>query len=240
MAELEQKEIVLDDNPGFDEEAHNQEMIDKVKNLENPGEDDGDPELPSEADLEEDGESGEEGESDEAGEEEALDALEDAGLDIDALRAEYEETGELSEDAYEALEAAGIPRETVDIYLDGVSAQVELLQMKAFNIVGGEENYQNLMKWAGDNLSEDEIEAFNETVSGNNFAQFQLAVQGLKAQYDAAYGSSEDNISGKPSATKDVYGSTAEMMEDMKDPRYQTDPAFQAKVASKLQRSGIL
>lgn len=259
MATPESERLILNDMPGFDEEAHNREMIEKARSLEAATGDPSEPLLPSEADLEPEeeeeyeGEAEDESEDDDESEYEDEDEseyededdtdieeeLEAGGLDIDALRAEFEETGELSEDAYEALENAGIPRETVDIYLDGISAQVELLQMKAYDIVGGEKQYQNLMNWASDNLSQDEIDTFNEVVGGNNFGQFKLAVQGLKARFDSAYGSGEDNLGGKPTSKADVYESTAQLMEDMRDPRYKTDTAFQKKVVQKLRRSNL-
>lgn len=251
----ETKEVHLEDN--FDEAAHNKKMQAVVKNLEE-GNGYKDPEEITEESDEQDDETSalsdyeklkaeydellalmEEHESQDDGDS-VEEVIDEAGLDMDSLKAEFEETGGLSEDSYEALEAAGIPRETVDVYLEGISAQIELMQLKAYELAGGEQGYKSLMQWAEKALTQDEIAAFNQTVETNDFRQFSLAVKGLQARYQANYGSYEDNLSGSQTAVADRYNSTAEVMKDMADPRYETDTAFQQKVAAKLQRSNVL
>lgn len=172
---------------------------------------------------------------------EAEKAIDNAGLNYDAFAQEYSENGELSQDAYDALEAAGIPKHLVDNYIAGLEAQQTMLQADVYQTVGGEEAYNDMIQWAGDNLDDASIDAFNATLEGGNPAQIKLAIAGLRAQYAEVNGREPSRtISGAPSVGSGVYESTAEMMKDMADPRYKEDAAFRQRVQEKLGRSNIL
>lgn len=172
---------------------------------------------------------------------EAEQAIDNAGLNYDAFAQEYAENGALSEDAYAALEAAGIPKNLVDNYIAGLEAQQTMLQSEVYQTVGGEEVYNEMISWAGENLDDASIDAFNATLEGGNPAQIKLAIAGLRAQYTEANGREPSRtLSGTASAGSGVYESTAEMMKDMADPRYKEDAAFRQRVQEKLGRSNIL
>lgn len=240
----------------FNEEQHNQEMIQKVEDLENEvnptteeqeddtstDEDEETGEEATEEESSEDESSDDQEESDEeqSDDEAADEAVEEAGLNMEDLQAEYDENGQLSPESYLALERAGIPRSTVDNYISGLEAQAELIEMKAYDAVGGKDNYQAITQWASDNLNEDEISAFNESLSNPTGAQFKLALEGLQARYVAANGSMTDNLGGQGRGTVDVFESLDQVRVAMSDPRYATDTAYQRQVAAKLQRSKII
>lgn len=176
--------------------------------------------------------------------EEATEAAEqvitEAGLDFDALSSEYWENGGLSEESYEALQGAGIPRELVDQYANGQEALLESTRQQVYGSVGGEDSYEAMLGWASDNLEEGEIDAFNTAVNSGDMNQTMMAVQGLQARYsaDATFEPSR-TVEGQPVSGGSSYRSVAEMMQDMNDPRYQNDPAFRADVEQKLSRSNI-
>ena len=68
----------------------------------------------------------------------------------------------------------------------------------------------------------------------------QLAVAGLKAEYDSANGYEGRMLSGKPPRTSgDVYRSQAELVAAMSDRRYDDDPAYRQDVIEKLDRSDL-
>src|SRR5690606_9158202 len=110
--------------------------------------------------------------------EEAKESLQTLNLDFDEFSKELSETGELSEASYERLEKAGIPREVVDTYLDGLRALAQQQFQEIYNIVGGEENYRAMIEWASENLTDDEREAFNATIN-SGLSQAKLAVEAL-------------------------------------------------------------
>lgn len=156
-------------------------------------------------------------------------------LDFSEYAEEFRKTGALSDESFEALEKKGFSRDTVETYLDGVQARVSRLQSSAFDVVGGKENYQTISEWAGSNLSDDELEAYNAAVASGNPAQIKLAVSGLKSRYQAETGSESTLIGGRGGPTAPAgYQSRAELKRDMGDDKYHTDPAFRAQVEAKL------
>ena len=69
----------------------------------------------------------------------------------------------------------------------------------------------------------------------------QLAVNGLKAQYEQANGYEGKMYTGKaPQTTGDIFRSQAELVAAMSDRRYDNDPAYRQDVIAKLERSNNL
>ena len=107
------------------------------------------------------------------------------------------------------------------------------------NSVGGENQYQKLMQWAGTNLPENEVNAFDGLINTGNVDAIQLGVQALKSKYDEANGYEGRMLTGKAATTADVFRSQAQLVAAMSDPRYDTDPAYRQDVVAKLERSDI-
>ena len=109
------------------------------------------------------------------------------------------------------------------------------------NFAGGEQAYQQMVDWAGSNLSDEAIAAFDNIVGTGNVDAIKLAVNGLKSQYQEANGYEGRMLQGKsPATTKDVYRSQAELVAAMSDRRYDNDPAYRQDVIEKLSRSDNL
>ena len=109
------------------------------------------------------------------------------------------------------------------------------------NSVGGEKSYSDIVNWAGDNLPESDINAFDEIVNTGSIEAIKLAVSGLKAQYENANGYEGEMYSGKaPKTNQDVFRSQAELVAAMNDRRYDQDPAYRQDVIAKLERSDNL
>jgi hypothetical protein len=162
----------------------------------------------------------------------------------------YANDGKLSEDTIEKFSSMS-SKDLVSAYMDIVKnnpqdqaapaqdiADADINKIK--NGVGGEKQYDNMIRWADQNLDKQASEAFDNVVSTGNVQMIQLAVAGLKAQYDEANGYEGRMLSGKaPLKSGDVYRSQPELVAAMSDPRYDTDPAYRRDVMEKLDRSDM-
>ena len=129
------------------------------------------------------------------------------------------------------LEKAGTPQTP-----QATSADIEQIQES----VGGNEEYQNMIQWAGQNLSEQEVAMYDAVMDrGDPLAMF-FAAQALNARYQDAVGYDGEMLTGNaPRNSGDAFRSQAELVAAMSDPRYDKDPAYRADVADKLERSNI-
>jgi len=108
------------------------------------------------------------------------------------------------------------------------------------NSAGGEKAYANIVNWAKTNLPQDQIQAFDEVVNTGSVQAIQLAVSGLKSQYDNANGVEGRMVTGKTAPNNgDVFRSQAELVRAMNDARYDSDPAYRQDVIEKLDRSDL-
>ena len=108
------------------------------------------------------------------------------------------------------------------------------------NSAGGDKAYANIVNWAKTNLPQDQINAFDEVVNTGSVQAIQLAVSGLKAEYDNANGVEGRMVTGKTAPNNgDVFRSQAELVRAMSDARYDNDPAYRQDVIEKLDRSNL-
>ena len=108
------------------------------------------------------------------------------------------------------------------------------------NAAGGEAAYSNIINWAKSNLQAEQINAFDEVVNSGSVQAINLAVAGLKAQYDNANGVEGRMVTGKaPTNSGDVFRSQQELVAAMNDVRYDRDPAYRQDVIEKLDRSNL-
>ena len=107
-------------------------------------------------------------------------------------------------------------------------------------LVGGTDNYNNMMSWANQNVPEQEINMYDAVMElGNPLAAY-FAVQSLALKYQDAAGKDGRMVTGKaPKQTTDQFKSQAEMVKAMEDPRYNDDPAYREAILEKLERSNI-
>ena len=115
-----------------------------------------------------------------ANEETPSDNIDSSGA-VGKATLEFEEKGELSEETFAELEKAGLPKEYVESYIAGQQALVERNALDLYNSIGGEEEYDGMIQWAGESLSEGEVETFNELVVNGTPEQQRLAIKGLHA-----------------------------------------------------------
>lgn len=198
--------------------------------------------LKAQADAEAALRAAQQGKDNEAGDEDN-DPVEDAASDsaVAAAQAYYDQNGELGDEHYAALEAAGLDRNTVDAYIAGQEALVANLQSSAYSAFGGsEESYRDAQTWARNNLSDDEIAALDVQLSSDNPAIVKQGAAALAARYaqDADITPTKQIVGeGRNAESGSYFKSSKEMQTAMADPRYKNDAAFRQEVADKIARA---
>ena len=108
-----------------------------------------------------------------------------------------------------------------------------------YNSAGGEAEYNRLTAWAADNVSESKLEAFNDIIDRGNATAIQIAVAGLRSEYEAQEGYEGRMLQGRAAAPTSGFRSQSEVVQAMSDPRYDSDPAYRQDVYDKLERSNV-
>ena len=172
--------------------------------------------------------------------------LEEVGIDAQDITQRFTDTGEISEDDYSKLGEAGFSKQVVDTYLDGlrgVGEGDEIPTQQIQNIkdsVGGDQAYEQMADWCQQNLSEQEIKAFDKITETADAPVIQLAVEGLYSRYQNAMGVEPDLVTGRPAASgPNPYRSTEEVKAAMSDPRYGKDVTYTENVYSRLDNSNV-
>lgn len=170
-------------------------------------------------------------------------APQSTAIDMEALTNEYRQNGSLSEDSMKLLENNGISREMTNQYIAGQLALAQQVGNSVKATVGGNEAYSEMTEWAKANYTEQQIASYDQAVNSGDINLATMAAKGLMADYQAANGSEGQTYGGErtagPGDVTDTYTSNAQLTADMKDPRYETDLAFQKAVADKLARSNL-
>ena len=108
------------------------------------------------------------------------------------------------------------------------------------NIAGGEQEYDDMLRWATSNLNKQEVDMFDAVMEkGDPLAAF-FAVRSLAYRYEDSKGVDGRMLTGTaPKETGSVFRSQAEVVKAMSDPRYERDPAYRQDIMKKLERSDV-
>jgi hypothetical protein len=174
-----------------------------------------------------------------AGKYENAQELERAYLELQSkLGQDQEEEESESEEEPEAEEVEEFEDEEVEEEetYEITDQDIEALQ----NVVGGSEQYGEIIDWAKDNLSEQEISMYDHVMESNDPIAMFFAIRALGNSYENAVGVDGELLTGTASSTpQNVFRSQAEVVEAMSDPRYDNDPAYRQDVFEKLERSPV-
>ena len=150
------------------------------------------------------------------------------------------------EDLYEqaSSEKGEISKEMIS-KLDGMSKQdiiqnflQDVTELKG--LVGGDQNYSNMLQWAQTNLTEQEIGMFDAVMGSGDVNAAFFAVNSLASRYNDRVGYDGKMLTGNaPKGSQDTYRSQAEMVAAMSDPKYDKDPAYRRDVMEKVARSDM-
>ena len=163
----------------------------------------------------------------------------------------FENEGAISEETMERFKEMS-SSELVEAYMairdrnpdiDGGGYSEDLTDAEmnqVYNSAGGEAEYNNLTSWAAQNLDESKMDAFNDIIDRGNATSIQIAVAGLRAEYEAQEGYEGRMLTGKAAKSSgDIFRSQAEVVQAMNDPKYDRDPAYRQDVYDKLERSNL-
>lgn len=170
---------------------------------------------------------------------------EEAPSIIDEL-IESARTGEFTEEGLQAFDEM-TPQEKADL-LHAIAqenkqeeraelGEQDIQSMK--NLVGGEEQYTQLIRWASENLNQNEIEIYDSVMDRGDPAAIYFAIQALNYRYQDSVGTEGRLLTGKAAQVSDVFRSQAEVVRAMNDPRYESDPAYRQDIFNKLERSNL-
>ena len=188
-------------------------------------------------------------EADEAPTDEATEEEEPADETVDymfELNKEFEEKGQLSEEAIDKLSAMDT-KDLIASYMkyqakSSEQARAGLQNQEAINAiknsVGGDEAYGEMINWAAENLPPEEINDYNSITNSGNATAIKFAVESLANRYRNSEGYEAPLVTGrKADSSVKPYRSQAELARDIGNPLYSTDPAFRQDVEDRLARS---
>ena len=161
----------------------------------------------------------------------------------------YENDGSLSQETMEAFGEMS-SQELVQAFMDIQKANPDFQNADSpdltdaemnsiYNSAGGEAEYNRLTQWASENISEDKMDAFNSVINNGEALAIQMAVAGLRSEYENQEGYEGRMLTGKAARSLDAFRSQAEVVAAMSDPRYDRDEAYRQDVYEKLERSNV-
>ena len=132
----------------------------------------------------------------------------------------------------------------VEQFIAGQQARTVAIRNEILQSVGGEEKYTEIVNWAKNNLSDNEIASYNKAMNTNDKGIIDLAVNGLKAKFIDANGQAPKLVTGKSPSSANTsslqpFKSMQQYIEAMKDPRYQKDGVYRDEVYKRLNVSNL-
>ena len=169
---------------------------------------------------------------------------------MDASDEYYANDGQLSAETmqkFSEMSSADLVNAYVAMYENGDVAQAagdspdltDAEMNSVYNSVGGEAEYGRLTGWAAENLDNRALDAFNSIIDQGNPMAIQIAVAGLRSEYEQQEGYEGRMLTGKAARAQDAFRSQAEVVQAMNDPRYDQDPAYRQDIYDKLERSNV-
>jgi len=164
-------------------------------------------------------------------------SLEKAYLELQSKLGEPRNEVQTTEDEGEPAEQE--PEEEVTEEPDS-DQLTEAQANQLFEMVGGEKAYKSMIQWAGQNLSQEEIQMYDNVMASGNPSSIYFAVQALANKYGEATGSDGQLLTGKGTANQTQgFRSQQELVQAMSDPRYDRDPAYRQEVMQKRENSDV-
>lgn len=158
------------------------------------------------------------------------------GVDLNQAVREYNATGALSNKTIAELVSAGYPEEVIETFLEGRQALEERFTDAVYKAAGGEQEYQQIIAWAKNNLPQKTLESYNRAIDNNNLEALTLMLEGIKAKRSAKMGTRNPSIlgSGANKPRTQGFSSKEEVIKAFSDPRYGRDPAYMREMEMKM------
>ena len=165
------------------------------------------------------------------------DKLTESGFDYKALEQEYiDNNGELLQETREKLNKQGFSNEFIDDFINGKKALYEQEINELAEVIGGRKVYDEVINFASQNLEPEVINSINQ-IRDKNILKLLLPV--LKTKMEEKEGTPPElTLQGNGGSQNiELFESQQQMFEAIRDPRYKTDPAYQAKVTKRIRAS---
>lgn len=94
--------------------------------------------------------------------------------------------GRLSDASYAELAKKGLSRDLVDQFIQGQQAASERFFGEVYEFVGGKARYDEMMRWASANLSEEEKASYNEMLGSNKTTTIKAGLTALFNAFEKA------------------------------------------------------
>lgn len=178
----------------------------------------------------------------------------EAGISVDALAEEFtSNNGQWSEETTAKLVSAveklldtdsEEAAQLVQDFAEGKRAQAKLVAIDLYSVIGGEQEYPAIQKWAQANLSAEDIAAHDRAIQNaqkaNDLEGMKDALRLLKSKYDSHVGTARTVVEsdGAPSSNEPPIMSVQELATIKASPEYKADPNYRARVSARL-RAGM-
>ena len=169
-------------------------------------------------------------------------SLEQAYLELQKKLGEPKENvrNKEGDEEAEAGEEVETSEETSEEEASSQETLTEAQAQELFKMVGGEKAYQSMINWAGQNLSQEEIQMYDAVMGRGDPNAIFFAVQALSNKYTDAVGNDGQLLTGRSTTeATNVFRSQAELVQAMNDPRYDSDPAYRQDVMRRLDNSNL-
>lgn len=153
---------------------------------------------------------------------------------------EYNKDGSISEDSYTALAKQGLSKSVVDNYIAGQVAITAQAVSNAQSVVGGEEQYNELIGWAVDNLSDTQKADFNSKVMSGNADEAKEAIEYLQYKRGGAQPQEARRVNGQAidnSSGVKIFNDVGELRVAHANPLYGSDRVYTEAIDARYLKS---
>lgn len=184
---------------------------------------------------------------------EAVDALEEKGIDMADLMWKADNGDDISEHYDSLAEVFNVPRQVVENYVSkaqGAEAEApgltdaDVSEIK--NQFGGDQGFNDLSSWAASNLPEDELASYNTVVDSGNRQAIEWALRAISARRQAPDAVVEPKLLGGGAASPPQRFESKQQVLDAMNKRndrgqrlYDVDEAYREKVVQLIARSDV-
>lgn len=169
-----------------------------------------------------------------------------SGFDLSSYNDEYVTTGDVTAENRAKI-ADGLKNVLGDDALAIVNQYIDAQKIvhtnqrnDFYNAAGGEDNYNRMLEFARETMTDVERSKFNSHINGDDHDVRMMALESLKSRYEANHGRIPTNVrtkSGAGSGGVHPFANSAQMVAAMNDPRYDTDASYRDEIARRIAAS---
>ena len=173
----------------------------------------------------------------------AIEAGKMSSSDIEVMMNEYEKEGTLSEATLSKLAEAGYPESFVRSYIQGQEALAQQYTNEIFAVAGGEENFNRYTKHL-ESVSPTTLKALENAIVNCDLDSVKGIMELTRTSIASRYGKSQQRtvtqqVKQVHTPRVESFGSKADMVSAMSDPRYNRDPQYTREVNTKVINSNF-